>query len=263
MAKAKAQAVEAVEQDERELLIRIEHYNDDLPEKPTVYQKFRERMAGFNGEVGYWKTAVLDSVTYMELAARLQAQYVLNPGSKEPRQWFAHSTECLEQMLLVRFGGLRLNIVVLAHVDEDKDEMTGAIVRSLKAPGRMRSGTGSGYMEVYRSIILKDGDERLYALQTRTDNAFAAATQIDAPDPCKANYEALWANWGGPRLPLHVLNYANWGSGKSTFAATFPKPMVVWMFDPLGKHFPYLKQGGAIEEGEDANGIRYTHVYDV
>ena len=260
MAKAKPAATE---QEERELLIRVEHYNDLIPEKPTAYQQFRNRMAFFDGEKDYWKTVVLDSITYMELSARLLYQFVLNPQGekKEPRQWYAASTEALEQMLLVRFGGLRLNVVVLAHIDEEKDELNGTYVRNPKAPGRMRKGVGSGYMEVYHSFVGQDGDEKVYALQTRTDKQYAAASQIGAPDPCLADYEALWENWSGPRLPLHVLDYADWGAGKSSFAATFPKPMLVWMFDPYGKDFPYYKQGGAIEEGEEENGLKFTHVY--
>lgn len=47
------------------------------------------------------------------------------------------------------------------------------------------------------------------------------------------------------RPPIHALVYGETGSGKSTFAATFPKPMLVICFDPLGKHLPYIKRGAA------------------
>lgn len=43
------------------------------------------------------------------------------------------------------------------------------------------------------------------------------------------------------RPPLHVLIYGDPGAGKSTFAATFPTPMVVKSFDPFGKEEPYRK----------------------
>ena len=45
------------------------------------------------------------------------------------------------------------------------------------------------------------------------------------------------------RPPIHVLVYGETGSGKSTFAQTFPKPMLVLCFDPWGKHMPYTKIG--------------------
>lgn len=44
---------------------------------------------------------------------------------------------------------------------------------------------------------------------------------------------------------LHVLLMGRPGSGKSTFAATFPKPMLVFGFDPGGKEDPYLERGAA------------------
>ena len=42
---------------------------------------------------------------------------------------------------------------------------------------------------------------------------------------------------------IHVVDYGPWGSGKSTFAATFPKPMLVIAFDPVGKEAPYIRRG--------------------
>lgn len=51
----------------------------------------------------------------------------------------------------------------------------------------------------------------------------------------------------GARPPLHTLVYGDPGSRKSTFAATFPKPMNVFFFDPIGKETPYLRQGNPTE----------------
>lgn len=48
------------------------------------------------------------------------------------------------------------------------------------------------------------------------------------------------------RPPLHVLAYGEPGSGKSEFAASFPKPMLVCLHDPPGKATrPYLSRGVA------------------
>lgn len=43
------------------------------------------------------------------------------------------------------------------------------------------------------------------------------------------------------RWPVHVLPYGDFGSGKSTFASTFPNPMLVLMWDAYGKETPYLR----------------------
>lgn len=45
------------------------------------------------------------------------------------------------------------------------------------------------------------------------------------------------------RPPLHAVVYAPAGRYKSTFAATFPKPMLVLAFDPLNKMGPYYRRG--------------------
>ena len=46
----------------------------------------------------------------------------------------------------------------------------------------------------------------------------------------------------------HFLIYGDAGAGKSTSAATFPKPALVFLFDPLGKDTPYLRRGDVTEE---------------
>lgn len=45
--------------------------------------------------------------------------------------------------------------------------------------------------------------------------------------------------------PSQWLVYGVTGTEKSRFAATFPKPMVVLMFDPFAKSLPYLRRGNA------------------
>jgi hypothetical protein len=41
--------------------------------------------------------------------------------------------------------------------------------------------------------------------------------------------------------PMHAFVYGDSGVGKSTFIATFPKPLLVMCFDPYGKDIPYRK----------------------
>ena len=59
--------------------------------------------------------------------------------------------------------------------------------------------------------------------------------------------------------PIHVLVYGEPGAGKSTFAATFPNPKIVMMFDPMGKETPYLKKGRVTELVEMKN-FRYRDI---
>lgn len=50
------------------------------------------------------------------------------------------------------------------------------------------------------------------------------------------------------------LVYSDPGAGKSHFAATFPKPMLVFNTDPRGKAMPYFRRGVAGEMSVDAFG---------
>ena len=178
------------------LLIRVEWYVEGDLTAPEAYARFLARLKTFQDEYDAWKTCVIDSVTFMELTARKWHQYRLNPKAKEPRQWFAGSTDLVEEMLMGRFATLPMNVIVISHVDEDKDEMHGTFVRSPKMPGqRLRKGVMAGYGELYRAYVGKYEDgSRAYLLQTRSDAMWNAASQITAPDPCEQQYAALWAD---------------------------------------------------------------------
>ena len=178
-----------------EIIIRVEYFLDHDPTNPDAYKRFMRRMSGFTSEdLSYWQTAALDSITFMELSARKYQQYKLNPTSKDPRQWFAGSTDQLEEMLMIRFGSLPINVVICAHVDEARDDAHGTFVRNPAAPGRMRKRLGAGYSEMYRAYAQRDEEGELeYLLQTRQDRLYNATSGIiQAPDPCPPIYEALW-----------------------------------------------------------------------
>ncbi len=220
-------------------VIRIEYYHSMFPTQPTAYSRFLSRMGNFHKEE-FWKTLVLDDATFMELEARKWHQYVLNPTSKDGRQWYGGSKELLEEMLMMRFSGLTQNVVVLCHIDEDKDELWGEIVRNPAMPGKLSKRLGAAYGEQYRAYVLRDEKgNATRQLQTQNDGRYAVQSQIHAPNPCFLHYDSLWEG-GATRKNIHVLVMGEIGTGKSTFAATFPKPMLVLFFDPYGKDEPYL-----------------------
>lgn len=237
--------------------VRVEYYHDQDVDNPSAYSKFRARMGILQNEYGNWQTIVLDSVTYMELMARKYDEKVMNPlpagatkyrGLKgsgvDPRQWFGASTDALEEMLCIRFPGLPMNVVIVCHVNEKRNDVSGEILRMPFAPGRLsdRKLLNAAYQEQYYVYTGRDDERnRLYLVKTQNDGTWAATTQIEAPDPCFPHYESLWQNWVGPRLPMKTLLYGDFGTGKSQFASTFPKPMLVFLFDGMGKDIPYYK----------------------
>lgn len=188
---------------EDSLLIQIEAFHDsevDAEGKylPVAYRRFLQRFPSLYQEIrdGKWATVVYDSLTFMELATRKMHQYDLHKHEKDSRKWYGQSTEDLEEALLCRAGGLRCNVVVLAHVDSDKDEMAGSMVFSPAAPGRLRGRLGAGFPEMYVQHQRRDKDGLRYFLQTRGDARYSASSVIlDAPDPCSPEYAALFENY--------------------------------------------------------------------
>lgn len=179
------------------LLIQIEHYIDSNPREPQAYPKFQARFNDLTEEYDIWKTVVFDSVTFLELAARKYHQYLLNPNTKNPLQWFGGATDLLEELLMIQVGAMPCNVVIVAHIDEDKDEVNGVFVRNPKAPGRLGKGKGlpAAMVEVYRAFVGRDerGVSR-YMLQTASDSIYNCATRVDAPNPCAPNFKSLWVN---------------------------------------------------------------------
>lgn len=231
-------------------LIRIEYFHNDDPDWPQAYQIYLARMGLFGAEKETWKTVVLDTLTSTELSSRKYNEKIMKPMEKfaqgtDTRQWFALATDDLEEMVIMRYAGFTMNTLVLSHIDERKNELNGEIIRGPFAPGRLsrRSTLGAAYQEQYRTYSVTVDGKRTHQLQTQSHSGFAATTQIEVGDPCYPHYDSLWGGWDGEKIPLHLLLYGDTGSGKSTFAATFPKPMLVWCFDPHGKDMPYRRLG--------------------
>lgn len=229
-------------------LIRIEYYHDLDADHPTAALKFRSRLAMFQNEYTQWKTCSADSLTLMELAFRMLQVKVMNPMEKfqkgtDTRQWFAGSTDDVEEIAVVRFAGLPMNVVLSCHIDERRNDVSGEILRGPFAPGRLskRGELSAAFQEQYHLYCVRnDQGERVHQLRTRNDGQWVATTQISAPNPCWPHYDSLWANYQGEtRPPIHCMVYGDSGTGKSTFATTFPKPMLVWCFDPFGKDMPF------------------------
>ena len=179
------------------LLIRLEYYQDIDPTQPSAYRRFLNRMGSFQQEYQEWKTVGVDSVTFMELAARKHSQYRLNPHAKDGRQWYGYAKEALEEVLMIRFGALPMNVVVCAHISEEKDEVNGGFIRGIHAVGKLGKNLPAGYSELYRCFVKKTENGGVeYLWQTRSNSIWNASSQIDAPDPCFPSYAALWQGDG-------------------------------------------------------------------
>lgn len=185
-------------------LIRIQYFHDGDMDAPTAYQRFTEALSTFRQhESGQYKTIVLDSVTSMGLAARKREEKVLNPfkrfeKNKDMRQWWAASTDALEEVLCGAFGAFQENVLVLLHVDKDTSVIGGQVTRGPGAPGRLSSNNvlGAYFQEQYYLMTYRDEAGNLHrAMQTSNRDGYQATSLIKAPDPCYPHYESLWVNW--------------------------------------------------------------------
>jgi hypothetical protein len=237
-------------------LIRVEYYMDPDPDNPTAYSMFCDRMSRIHDELHNWATIICDPVFGMYLAARKYEEKILNPVPRgkskfskgsgvDPRQWYASGVDALEEMLCIRFiGFLNQNVIVITHIDERKNERNGEILRGPLAPGRLgkQQGINTFYQEQYLSYPIRGENGKIfYQLQTENDGQWATSSLYQAPNPLYPNYWAIWENWPKESAipPIKCLLYGHYGTGKSTFAQTFPKPMLVFCWD--GKDIPYWR----------------------
>lgn len=174
---------------------QIEFYHNSKPRRGDAFPAFRRRTERLcDEEQGDWATVIVDSITSIEMRAREEAKYVTNPNSKEPRQWFAESTEQLESILIGGFSGFPAHIILIAHLTDARKsvEMHEEVYQTLSAPGRLRSGQGlpSQYSELYRAYVDSTGRH----LQTESDGTYFCATQINAPNKCRPKWKSVLKN---------------------------------------------------------------------
>ena len=184
-------------------VVRIEYYHDEDIDNPGIINVFRYRLAMLHHEYNSWKTIVTDSITFMELVARKWEEKVMNPMQKfakgtDTRQWFSGSTDTLEELVIMRYASLPMNVVICCHVEEKGVLRSGELLRGPFAPGRLsrRGELSAAFQEQYRIYKLPDenGVLRRY-LQTENDGEWVATTQIGAPNNCYPHYLSLWQNY--------------------------------------------------------------------
>lgn len=184
-----------------EHLVTVEYYRNENPEKPTAYARFLRAMSKINEDYDKYETFVLDSVTYLEKAARWQDQFVTNVGARDKRQHYIVSAEAVEMQVMGRFASMPKHSIVVCHVmekrnkDGDDDSRIRFGSKNLfvpAAPGTKARQMPSAFGEIYRAFMDAKGN---YMLQTKTDGMWLAATQIGAANPCDPSWKHVWENW--------------------------------------------------------------------
>jgi hypothetical protein len=184
--------------DPERVIIRVSYFIDPDPTNPSAYSNFLKTMARLHHEFAEYKTYVIDSLTFFEFAARNHDQYRATK-SKDGRKAYGASKDAVEQICFGRLASMMdHNVVVIAHIDEEKDDVHGTMIRNPAAPGKLSKRLPAGFPELYHSFVGVDAQGNPgWWLQTQADRLFNAASQIPAPNPCEPEYEALWAEAEG------------------------------------------------------------------
>ena len=142
-----------------------------------------------------YKTVVIDSLTLY--ADQMLKEVVLqNPGIKRQESPTTKLTSMQDYMILnlhfknmlVRVLQLPCNVVVTAHIQVTKDDITGEIHREAQLPGKLASFLPIMFEEVYR-VYSADGK---YLAQTQSSAQYNARSQIKGlPNPMVLSYSEI------------------------------------------------------------------------
>jgi len=165
------------------------------------YARFYSTLVRFETEAKAGKlsinTYVLDSLTTF-FDAFLREVMRQNPSIKGPApgipsiQHYGIATPKFKEQL-GRILALPCHVVVTAHIDVSKDEVSGEIIRSAKLPGKLSSYLPIVFGEVYRAYAEQGKDSKIvYMAQTKSDSKFTCRSQISGlPDRVPLSYESL------------------------------------------------------------------------
>ena len=158
--------------------------------------------AKFNADMGKMRkegklpaTLVLDSLTTFS-DEMMRYLMKLNPGIKRmdtkgaatPAMQDYQVARLFFKQVLGELLNLPCNLVVTAHIQMDKDEVTGEILRTPMLAGKLSRELPIIFPEVYRSYV-KDGK---YMAQTKSDSKYQCRTQIQGlPADIELKYESL------------------------------------------------------------------------
>lgn len=195
----------SAQEPDRAIIQLEQYYDEDIYDARAEYawERFRNRIATLHQEVrdGMWATVVLDSCSSLEFAIRKYEEYKANPVTKkgndqDQRQHYHRSSSGVEEICYT-MAWLPCNVVVLAHVRMEKDNVRGTVYWTPEVPGVKNRRLPGAFGEVYTMHCdpAAEKDEERFYLQTIDDGNYIAATQIPAPEYAQPHYKALWTHY--------------------------------------------------------------------
>lgn len=156
-------------------------------EAATIIKSFSNTLKTINQDTKY-KTVVIDSLTTLFRILKDAILFANNLPALRIADYGTLERILLDQ-LIPNLKALPVDFVVLIdHVDMDKDEITGQILEYPIGPSKsMGRNLGKSVDELYRQKI--EGDE--YVWKTRKNGFFQAGSRLSVPETIKANYGEL------------------------------------------------------------------------
>ena len=173
-------------------------YDDYVPKGDLPADRFNNELERLQklataGDFPY-KTIVLDSLTTF---CDESMKYLIksNPGIKRtvtrgvqvPALQDYGMFRIFMKQTLMAIPAMPCNVIVTAHIQIEKDENTGEILRTPMMPGKLARELPIYFAEVYRSFV-KDG---VYCAQTKSDSKYQCRTQLGLKPEISLDYKEL------------------------------------------------------------------------
>jgi hypothetical protein len=196
-----------VDPESKEMLIEIEYFVDLNPvgivtqKYPCAYERFQASLSGHmtEGWQGY-KSVILDSYTFCEMACVRMQQYKINPapggiadGGHNQKIWAGQARGIIQTDIMSVFPWIPVHALVLAHVDDQRFDEQEHQVWGISAIGKLGKLLPGAFSEVY--FMYKEFDEKAKTEQSwfkTAEGQYIARSDLRVPSPCKATWEALW-----------------------------------------------------------------------
>lgn len=141
-----------------------------------------------------YKTIVLDSLTTFSdetmkylMKENPGIKRLITKGAQVPVLQDYQIARIFFKQFITQLLTFPCHVVVTAHVQMEKDEMTGSITNIPMMAGKLAKELPIYFSEVWRSFV-KDGK---YYAQTKTDSKFVCRTQMGLPQEVELNYEKI------------------------------------------------------------------------
>lgn len=199
----------------KKTLVELEYFLDKNPmgigsqPYPCAYERFQTSLIT-HMEEGWkmpdgepYRSVILDSYTFCELACVRLQQFKLNPApggvqdSKHNQmQWAGMARGVLQTDIMTVFPWVPCHALIIAHVDDKRYDEQDKQLWGVSAIGKLGINLPGAFSEVY--LMYKEMNDKTGKwesfLMTESDGQYIAQTHIGAPNPCKPEWEALWTN---------------------------------------------------------------------